>query len=234
MGWFSKSSNSAQEEALNPSPPLSETKPTLQSEALALHSDETHQTSNPGTLAATTETSDDANAAAIRASEEAYLQYSHTQRLGLPPYPRIALTLATAGGYGFMSGFYGGFQLGSLKYLALNAHRLPRTKGGWYFYHKRKNYVVLKEALQSGFKTSVKYGVVSAGYMGLEAYLDHVRGKIDALSTVGAALVFGVGYAGYSKFFFFFLKSSFFLLFITKDILVTNTPFKTASARFKW
>lgn len=146
----------------------------------------------------------------IQKKQQEYLEYTHTQRLGLPAYPRIGLTAVTAGGYGLMAGFYQGFKIGSLKYLALNAHRLPKKKGGWYFYHKRKNYVVLREALMTGFKTMAKYGTVSAAYMGLEAYFDHIRGQIDFLSTVGSAVILGSSYAFYSK--YFILKNlSFFL-----------------------
>lgn len=194
MGWFTTSSTPEPKDV----EPIKPTH-TLESEALALNSDEEQHLSQPSDLSSTT-TGDDEKAAEIQAAQAAYIDYSHTQRLNLPPYPRISLTFATAGGYGFMSGFYGGFKLGSLRYLALNAHRLPKTKGGWYFYHKRKNYVVLKQGLQLGFKTAAKYGFVSAGYMGLEAYIDHARGTIDAFSTIGSALIFGTAYAAYSKF----------------------------------
>lgn len=129
-----------------------------------------------------------------------YRDFSHTQRLGMPPGPRVALTVLAGGTYGLMSGFYGGFKRGSLEFLALNAHRLPRTKGAWYFYHKRKNYVVLKNGFVAGFKGALKYGTATGAYFGMEAWLDSVRGTIDFLSTTTAATVVGAGYALSSKY----------------------------------
>jgi hypothetical protein len=36
-----------------------------------------------------------------------------------------------------------GFRFRGLQFLAENAHRAPRTKGEWYFYHKTKRYQML-------------------------------------------------------------------------------------------
>lgn len=124
-----------------------------------------------------------------------YRDFSHTQRLGMPAIPRVSLTVLAGGTYGLMSGFYGGFKRGSLQFLALNAHRLPKTKGAWYFYHKRKNYVVLKSGFLSGFRGAFKFGTATGAYFGLEAYLDYIRGTIDFLSTTTAATTVGVAYA---------------------------------------
>lgn len=136
----------------------------------------------------------------VEARRSEYRDYSHTQRLGMPAGPRVALTVLAGGTYGVMSGFYGGFKVGSLQFLALNAHRLPKTKGGWYFYHKRKNYVVLKSGFIAGFKGGIKYGTATGAYFGLEALVDHARGTMDFLSTTTAATAVGTVYALSSKF----------------------------------
>ena len=42
---------------------------------------------------------------------------------------------------GSLLGFIRGTRSASLKFLAENAHRPPRTLQGWYFYNKTKNYI---------------------------------------------------------------------------------------------
>src|SRR5690348_16164592 len=65
------------------------------------------------------------------------------RRVGLDASRRVVLTSTLAALFGFLTGSYTGGQRSSLQYLAENAHRLPRTVQGWYFYHKRKNYRVM-------------------------------------------------------------------------------------------
>lgn len=97
-----------------------------------------------------------------------------------------------AGGYGMLHGLIKGAKRSSLAYLAENAHRLPRTRGTWYFFHKRKNYVVLKQGMNLGFKTGVKFAAVTGLFLYTEAFLDDARNKITMLSTVGASTLTGV------------------------------------------
>lgn len=124
------------------------------------------------------------------------------QRLNFPPALRVVLAGTVAGGYGLITGFYRGFTRTSLQYLAENAHRMPSTKGGWYFYHKRKNYVVLRGGLVQGFKQMARFGGIASVYFGLEAYIDRLRGVIDFGSSALAAGTVGLGYgvmSGMSK-----------------------------------
>lgn len=155
----------------------------------------------PSTGSATEDELNAAKAVEIAKLRADYTLYSHTQRLGMPPVPRIALTVLAGGTYGAMSGFYGGFKRGSLEFLALNAHRLPRTKGGWYFYHKRKNYVMLKSGLASGIKGALKYGGVTGTYFAVEAAVDWLRGDggMDFGSTTLAATTVGTLYALWNR-----------------------------------
>ncbi|CAN6597735.1 hypothetical protein TRVA0_001S04742 [Trichomonascus vanleenenianus] len=120
--------------------------------------------------------------------------YNRNQRLSIAPAPRIALAGMIGGGYGLINGFYRGFRHSALQYLAENAHRMPTTKGGWYFYHKRKNYVIIKDGIVTGVKRGTKYAALATMYFGLEAYIDRMRGVIDAGSTIMASGIAGFAY----------------------------------------
>lgn len=117
-----------------------------------------------------------------------------THRLSLEPPLRLLSAGIAAGAYGFLTGFFAGASTSSLRYLAENAHRMPRTKGGWYFYHKRKNYVLAKDGMVAGIKKGFKLSTFAMMYFGIEAYLDHARGVIDFGNTVISSGIVGIGY----------------------------------------
>lgn len=52
-------------------------------------------------------------------------------------------------------GFYRGGRMASLRFLAENAHRAPKTVKGWYFYNKTKNYRMMYGGLREGVKDAV-------------------------------------------------------------------------------
>lgn len=116
------------------------------------------------------------------------------ERLALEPPLRIGLATTVAGVVGLLSGLKSGSRIGSLQYLAENAHRMPRTKGAWYFYHKRKNYVIMQKGVNFGIEKALKYGSITFAYFGIEAYLDDVRGVVDFANTMTAAGVVGIAY----------------------------------------
>ncbi|GAA5896826.1 uncharacterized protein JCM6883_007019 [Sporobolomyces salmoneus] len=58
--------------------------------------------------------------------------------------------------FGFTSGLVSSSKLASRQFLAENAHRLPTTVQGWYFYQKTKNYRVLFSALKGGLVTGTR------------------------------------------------------------------------------
>lgn len=80
------------------------------------------------------------------------------ERFHLYPRDRIEALATTSGLIGLMSGFYDGVQKAAARYLLENGHRLPKTKGGWYFYHKRKNYEIIVGGTSTGIKRGLKYG----------------------------------------------------------------------------
>ncbi|CAG8623632.1 7458_t:CDS:1 [Ambispora leptoticha] len=112
-------------------------------------------------------------------------------RISMSTSQRIALATASGAFWGFIFGGYEGSKRSGLQYRAENAHKLPTTKGGWYFYHKRKNY----KMLLGGFKRGVRYafftGSLCFSFVGLEAVLDRLSGETNVLNTVAA----GVGTA---------------------------------------
>ncbi|CAK9436305.1 uncharacterized protein LODBEIA_P08630 [Lodderomyces beijingensis] len=111
------------------------------------------------------------------------------ERLHLFPRDRIQALASTGAVIGGMLGFYEGVQKAAARYLVENAHRLPTTKGGWYFYHKRKNYEMIVGGVSSGIKSSVKYGGFIGALALIESGLDLARGQLDFVNTTLACFV---------------------------------------------
>ncbi|ORY87086.1 hypothetical protein BCR37DRAFT_376472 [Protomyces lactucae-debilis] len=110
-------------------------------------------------------------------------------RLGLPPLPRLVVATSLCSLTTFALGALSSGKRCAHQFLAENAHRLPRTHQGWYFYHKTKNYRVAFGAIKGG----VRYACRAAGWTGLyvssEALLDWARGgTMDAGNSALAAL----------------------------------------------
>ncbi|KAI5967728.1 hypothetical protein CANMA_002908 [Candida margitis] len=112
-----------------------------------------------------------------------------SERFHLYPKDRIEALATTSGLIGLMSGFYDGVQKAAARYLLENGHRLPKTKGGWYFYHKRKNYEIIVGGTSVGIKRGLKYGGVVGSLFLLEYSLDSIREQVDFINTTVAALI---------------------------------------------
>ena len=117
-------------------------------------------------------------------------------RFGIRPEYRLTGIAFMTSIFGVFDGFYRGFTSQSLVYLAENSHRLPKTVGGWYFYHKRKNYVCITNGIVNGTKLSAKLTLAVTGYFTLEAMLDEARDKVDFINTLATS---GIAALGYSK-----------------------------------
>jgi len=122
-------------------------------------------------------------------------------RIGLEPLKRITLITASASFWGFILGGVIGSRQSGMQYLAENAHRLPKTTEGWYFYHKKKNYRMIYGALSKGAVYSAKTGAMVALFEALEASADFYRGGADLFNSVGAGLASGSIFSVASKFF---------------------------------
>lgn len=121
---------------------------------------------------------------------------SFEERFGLPVPARLALLGMGAGIVGAFGGMVHGWSQASLKYLASNAHRLPKSYNGWFFYHKRKSYYCATSAMATAFTTGLKLGAFVIGVFGTEAALDWARnGQKDAADTAMAVCLTGFAYA---------------------------------------
>ncbi|KAI8061015.1 hypothetical protein BC940DRAFT_322895 [Gongronella butleri] len=90
--------------------------------------------------------------------------------------------------WGFGIGAFMGGRHSALQYLAENAHRLPTTVQGWYFYHKTKNYRVMLGGIQRGTRYAAKTGGLCLLYGAIEAALDDVRGEADVVNSITAGM----------------------------------------------
>lgn len=123
-------------------------------------------------------------------AERALLKSQH--RLGLPLFNRFLVGTTSALFVGTTLGAIHGARREGLRFRAENAHRLPVSQKGWYYYHKSKNYTAawggVKEGLRMGFRTTFWV----AAFVWLEAAADHHRGygkQQDFLSTTLAGVV---------------------------------------------
>ncbi|KAJ3128368.1 hypothetical protein HK098_004615 [Nowakowskiella sp. JEL0407] len=108
----------------------------------------------------------------------------------LSPELKWLTKVSIAGGVsGFMAGCYLDGSKRSLQFLAENAHRLPKTVQGWYFYHKYKNYEVVDAAFRGGLRQSVKFGGMSMLFCSIEQILETVTGRESFLNTTGAGII---------------------------------------------
>ncbi|KAI7863213.1 hypothetical protein BDF14DRAFT_1845736 [Spinellus fusiger] len=120
-------------------------------------------------------------------------------RAGLTTQPRLVLLSSVGGFWGFaMGSFLGGRQAG-LQYLAENAHRLPTTVQGWYFYHKTKNYRVALGGVKRGLRFAARTGGLCLMYGAIEAGLDDIRGEADVANSVVAGVTTGTLFSTLSK-----------------------------------
>jgi hypothetical protein len=119
-------------------------------------------------------------------------------RLSLP-YP-TRLTVATTLSFlvGATLGLSHGAQTAGLRFRAENAHRLPQTSTGWYFYHKSKNYHMALGGVKEGMKMGIKVSAWVAAFFALEECWDRIRGKKDFLNTVVSSLSVAGGFSLWS------------------------------------
>lgn len=73
-------------------------------------------------------------------------------------------TFSTGLGLGFLRGS----RAASLRFLAENAHRAPKTVEEWYFYHKSKNYRVILGGLKQSGRDGARLGGAGVLWVGFE------------------------------------------------------------------
>ena len=94
---------------------------------------------------------------------------------------------------GISIGLFRGSRTASLRFLAENAHRTPRTVRGWYLYNKSKNYRVLLGGLKGAGADATRLGLMAGGWVALEEGctslgLDDVR---EVAAGLGTGMLFG-------------------------------------------
>jgi hypothetical protein len=108
--------------------------------------------------------------------------------------------MTSVGGFwGFSMGAFLGARQSGLQYLAENAHKLPTTVQGWYFYHKTKNYRMMLGGVKRGIRFAGKTGGLCLLYGTLEAALDDARGEADVVNSVTAGIATGSIFSALSK-----------------------------------
>ncbi|KAI8148160.1 hypothetical protein BJV82DRAFT_594819 [Fennellomyces sp. T-0311] len=122
-----------------------------------------------------------------------------TGRASLTVSQRLILMTCVGSFWGFSIGSFIGGRHAGLQYLAENAHRLPTTVQGWYFYHKTKNYRVALGGIKRGAKYAVRTGGLCVMYGAIEAGLDHVRGEPDVANSVTAGVISGSIFSAMTK-----------------------------------
>jgi hypothetical protein len=137
-----------------------------------------------------------------REAWEAYQARKKKERLSQFPTTRIPITALAAFCIGTVSGAINGSKVAGLRFRAENAHRLPTSQKGWYYYHKSKNYNATWEAIKTGPKLGARMAFWAASFLLLEESLDHLRGDPygrDCISTVLAAMTTSGAWSVWSK-----------------------------------
>lgn len=101
------------------------------------------------------------------------------QRLSFTPWNRIAFATTMSYGTGFFLGLSQGGGMAALRFRAENAHRLPTNTGGWYLYHKAKNWYVMQQAIKEGFKMGFRIAPWAASFFVVEHAVDCTRDPQD-------------------------------------------------------
>ncbi|KAJ3762900.1 hypothetical protein EV360DRAFT_34640 [Lentinula raphanica] len=137
----------------------------------------------------TTSSSDvDNNSNGSKFGAKKIIQTDENGRIHLAIPPRVLILPGVAFIVGATIGIVRGGRASSLRFLAENAHRPPRTVKGWYFYNKTKNYRVLLGGIKGAARESGKLVAISAGWVGIEEGLGALGGPWSEVKEVGAGL----------------------------------------------
>jgi hypothetical protein len=139
----------------------------------------------------------------LELSPEELAAYKRQHRLGLPTANRLLLGAAFGSSIGMILGASHGGRREGLRFRAENAHRLPTSQKGWYFYHKSKNYAAMLGGVKEGLRMGLRTGLWVAGFIYLEAAADHNRGyggQQDVLSTTMAGVVTAALWSAWHRF----------------------------------
>ncbi|KAH0613481.1 uncharacterized protein H6S33_005367 [Morchella sextelata] len=114
--------------------------------------------------------------------------YSPHDRLSTTFAGRLLLSNIGSLGLGMTIGGALGSRAAALRFRAENAHRLPVTERGWYFYHKSKNYHTALGGIKQGVRTGARIAAWASLFVATEEAVDRLMGRRDAVGTVVAGL----------------------------------------------
>jgi hypothetical protein len=97
---------------------------------------------------------------------------------------RVAVANLFALGTGFALGSGDVGRMAGLRYRAENAHRLPTSTTGWYFYHKSKNYAIAYDGIKAGVKKGGQIAGWATLFFLIEESMDIFRGTWRAGRTI--------------------------------------------------
>lgn len=138
------------------------------------------------------------NARKAERRQEYMRELKLNSRLSWPFHLRLGFATSISFMTGLALGMTHGSQATALRFRAENAHRLPTTPTGWYFYHKSKNYQMALGGLKEGVKMGGKMGFWVAGFFSIEEMFDRYRGTNDFFNTVIASLSVAGGFSLWS------------------------------------
>lgn len=110
-------------------------------------------------------------------------------RVNIPQ--RVLLVPGTAFIVGSAIGLVRGGRRASLRFLAENAHRPPKTVEGWYFYNKTKNYRVMLGGMKGAGMEGSRLCGIAVCYVGLESVIG-CSGLKEIGAGVGTGAVFSI------------------------------------------
>ena len=118
--------------------------------------------------------------------EKTLKQQIETKQVSPSTVWTMKMTLAGVS-FGIVSGFWMGSRRRGLQFLAENSHRLPRTKGGWFYYHRFKNYAMIRGGTHSAVRYAGKCGGLSLLFFGSEQLAEYFVGE-NSFNAVAAGL----------------------------------------------
>jgi hypothetical protein len=122
-----------------------------------------------------------------------YLRRDTNERLSMRPADRISLGIVSGLLAGMCVGFMRGYQMADLRFRAENAHRMPKSEKGWFFYHRSKTHYSVLAGMKLSAKTGSVFALMSGMFLILEDQLDNIRGgqSKDCISTTIAGTMAG-------------------------------------------
>src|SRR6201996_5734438 len=122
-----------------------------------------------------------------------FLPRDRNERLSLAPSNRITLGIFSGLLAGMGAGFIRGFQVADLRFRAENAHRMPKSEKGWFFYHRSKTHYSVLAGMKMSARTGVVFSLMSGMFLTLEDQFDNIRGgqSKDCISTIMAGTISG-------------------------------------------